>query len=110
MERQGTSAVLPTREFSKVKDNVVTRMDCSREGGRLSLVIHILDYERNEEYRLDVTEEYALTHEQLKRYFEKPEDVFEELMDNFQEIRVEPNGIIEFDVGIGRKKKVTIQL
>lgn len=43
-------------------------------------------------------------------FFEKPEDVFEELMDNFQELRVEPNGIIEFDVAIGRKKKVTIQL
>ena len=31
-------------------------------------------------------------------------------MENFDEIRIEPNGVIEFDVGIGRKKKVTIQL
>lgn len=31
-------------------------------------------------------------------------------MGNFDEMRIEPNGVIEFDVQIGRRKKVAIQL
>ena len=80
MEQQQPIAEEIVKTSSLEKSNTVLNMNLIKLKGKIELSIKVIFCQREQEYELWVTEEYLLAHQQLNKCFQKPEDVYNEIV------------------------------